>query len=139
MRVPTSLVAAVVCAGAVVIAAACKSSTSSNGCGTGTPPSLVGSYDLQSYTIGTVTISSPQASGTLRLHASTYGTDLVLPGPQVISDSGTYTITGSSCISENSLTGQPQFTGTFTLVGTTFTITGSAGGQTVAAVWTKTS
>jgi hypothetical protein len=138
MRVPTSFVAAVVCAGAVVIAAACKSSTSGNGCGSGSPPSLVGSYDLQSYTIGTVTISAPAATGTLRFHTNTYGADLVLPGPQVISDSGTYTITGASCISENSLTGQPQFTGTFTLVGTTFSVTGSAGGQTVA-VWTKTS
>ncbi len=137
---PTSLIvvtAAVALAGA---AAACKSSSSTNACGSGSPPSLVGTYALVSYTLSGTTITAPPAVGTLRLHASTYGVDLTLPAPTgTVSDSGTYSIVGSSCINQSSVLGQPQFTGSFSLVGTTLTVSGSAATQAVVSVWTKTS
>lgn len=138
-RLPFAAVVAV--AGALAFAAACKSSTSTNACGSGSPPNIVGGYVLQSYDIGGTLITAPPASGDLRLNANnTYDVSLTLPPPNgAISDSGTYAIQGASCISQNSVEGQPQFVGTFSLVGTTLTVTGTAGGQSAASVWTKTS
>ncbi len=133
-------VAALSVAGALAFVAACKSSTSSNACGSGSPPSLVGGYSLISYTLG----GSQQTgtTGTLQLNANpdTYVANIVFPapiGPQ--HDSGTYVIQGASCISENSALGNPQFTGTFELVGTTLTLTGTVATQAVVIVLTKTS
>jgi len=121
-------------------ATACKSSSSTNACGTGTPPSLVGTYALVSYTLGGATVTAPPAIGSLRLHTNTYGVDLTLPQPVgTISDSGAYAIVGASCINESSVLGQPQFTGSFRLIGTTLTVSGSAASQSVVSVWTKTS
>lgn len=145
MHRPMSFVVpAVAMAGALAIAA-CSSSTTGNSCGSGTAPSLVGTYALVSYTIGLTTVTTADgATGQLRFHASTYGAGISIPtagGPEVIADSGSYTVTGSKCISQNSITGQPTFSGTFTLSGTTtgavFTVNGSAAGQVVASVWTK--
>jgi hypothetical protein len=135
---------ALVVAGALAFAG-CKSTTSSssNACGSGTPPSLVGTYTLASYTVGTTTIPSPPASGTLVFTATTYTVNLSLPngggGTTVIADNGTYTITGASCISETSANSLPTFTGSFTLGGSTLTVSGTAGGQAAGSVWTKTS
>lgn len=135
--------AVAVAAGAAVLAAAaaCKSSTSSNACGSGTPPAVTGVYTLASYDIGGTLITAPPASGELRLNADgTYGVNLTLPPPTgAISDSGTYAIQGASCISQSSVLGQPQFVGSFTLTGSTLTVSGTAGGESVASVWTKTS
>ncbi len=133
--------AALVVAGALAFAAACTSSTSTNACGSGSPPNIVGGYALQSYDIGGTLITAPPASGTLNLYATNrYSVSLVLPPPTgAIADSGTYAIQGASCISQSSVLGQPQFVGTFSLVGTTLTVTGTAGGQSAASVWTKTS
>ena len=134
MRPKASFAAAVVSAGALGFAFACSSATSSN-CGSGTPPSLVGTYVLQSLTIGGgAPLSPPQETGALRFHATTYGVELT--GALVQADTGTYAITGTSCITENGIT---QFTGTFSLVGTTFTVSGAQASQAVASVWTKTS
>ena len=80
-------------AGALWFAAACKSSTSNN-CGSGSPPSLVGTYALQSYTLGTATITYPTASGTLQFRTTMYNVNLTLPGPSIVVDSGTYSIVG---------------------------------------------
>jgi len=130
--------AALALAGALGLAASCKSTTSPS-CGSGTPPSVVGTYSLQSYTIGITTLTPPQASGTLKFAASTYLANLTIIGQPVV-DSGTYAITGASCISQSSVVpGNPQFTGTFSLVGTTLSVSGVAGGQAAASVWTKTS
>ena len=132
-------VALLAIAGAAGFAAACTSSTSASACGSGTPPVIVGTYALQSYDVGG-TLVSP-ASGQLRLNANdTYAATVFLPQPTgTIADSGTYTIRGASCIDQNSVLGQPQFVGTFTLVGTTLAVTGAAGGEAVTSVWTKTS
>ncbi|HXY68728.1 MAG TPA: hypothetical protein VEH62_04725 [Gemmatimonadales bacterium] len=128
------LLAAGCSAGALAIAIACSSSTSSN-CGSGTPPSLVGTYALQSLTIGAATpLTPPAETGTLRFHASTYA--IALAGALAQADTGNYTVTGSSCIAENGLY---QFTGTFNLSGTTLTVSGAQSNQAVASVWTKTS
>lgn len=136
MRVTAWWVAAA-SAGALAIGYACKSSTES-GCGSGTPPSLVGTYTLASFQLGAATpLTPPMETGDLRLHASTYGADL--SGLLSQQDSGTYAITGASCISQNSVIGNQQFTGTFSLVGTTLTLLGSVGGQAATVVWTKTS
>ncbi len=117
------------------IAAACSKS-STNAC-SGTPANLVGTYALVSYTIGTTTIPAPPATGTLRFHTGTYGVDLVLPGPTAISDSGTYSQCGSSGISESSVLGQPQFTGTYIFRNDTLSVTGTAAGTAAANVWEK--
>ncbi len=136
MRVKPSFAAALLAAGALGLVFACKSTTSNN-CGSGTPPSLVGTYTLQSLTLGVSTpLTSPQETGTLRFHATTYGVDL--SGALVQSDTGSYAITGSSCISQNSAITAP-FIGTFTLVNTTLSVAGTQGGQAVASIWTKTS
>jgi hypothetical protein len=137
MRLSTWLAAAGSTAAALAIAFACTSSTDNN-CGSGTPPSLVGSYSLQSYTIGISTLTPPQASGTLRFYPSAYSVSLTVAG-QPVADTGSYVITGSRCISQSSLNGNPQFVGTFSLSGTTLTVTGTAAGQAVASQWTKTS
>lgn len=123
-------------AGALGFAAACKSSTGTNACGSGTPPSLVGSYNLTSYTVSGTTVT--QASGTLQLNANdTYVANIDVPQVGLQHDSGTYAIQGASCISQNSALGNPQFVGTFTLSGTTLVVTGAAGGQAVTSVWAK--
>ncbi|HXY20024.1 MAG TPA: hypothetical protein VEH83_08525 [Gemmatimonadales bacterium] len=135
MGVKVWLAAAAACAGAVALA--CKSSTETS-CGSGTPPSLTGTYALQSFQLGATTpLTPPSETGTLRLHATTYGASLA--GLLAQDDSGTYVITGASCISQNSVVGNQQFVGTFTLVGTTLTLLGSVGGQAATVVWTKTS
>jgi hypothetical protein len=134
-------IAALALGGALGLAWSCKSTTSNN-CGNGgTPPNLVGNYTLLSYTIGPSTIPAPPASGSLRFHVSTYGVDLSIPtgtGNQVIADSGTYSIVGSSCIQELSVLGNPQFSGSFELhADSTFHVSGTAGGQVAASVWKK--
>ncbi len=133
-------VAALAVAAALGFAAACKSSTSSNACGSGSPPSLVGSYSLVSYSLA----GTPQTgtTGTLQLNSNpdTYVANIVFPPPVGAQhDSGTYVIQGASCISENSALGNPQFVGTFELVGTTLTLTGTVALQAVVIVLTKTS
>jgi len=141
----TFVLAALAVAGVAGLAAACKSSTG-NDCGNGTSaPSLVGTYSLLSYTIGTNTITAPAATGELRFHTSTYGVDLTIPnglgGNQNISDSGSYNIVGASCIQEMSVESQPQFSGSFNYVASdsTLHVSGTAGGQVAASLWKKTS
>ena len=131
-------VAALAVAGALAFAAACTSSTSSNSCGSGSPPALTGTYSLVSYTIGGTTITG--VSGQLQLNANgTYVANVVLPAPTGLQhDSGAYAIQGASCISENSALGNPQFVGTFTLTGTTLTLTGTVAAQAAVFVWSKT-
>ena len=100
--------------------AACKDSTSSSACGSGTPPSVVGTYKLASYTYGGTTVDTTQgASGQLRFYATTYGFNATFPGPTAIADSGTYTVSGVRCMTETSAMGQGSTSGTFTLSGTT--------------------
>jgi hypothetical protein len=125
-----------------LLGAACKESTSSSACGTGTPPSLAGTYTLVSATLAGVTFTSAQgASGTLRLHAGasvssgTYGGEVTYPGAGVQTDSGSFSISGASCISQNSVMGQPQFSGTFTLANGVLTLSGTVAAQPAGFVW----
>jgi hypothetical protein len=135
-------IAAVALAGAVGLAAACKSTTSNN-CGNGrTPPSLIGTYSMLSYTIGTATFSVPPASGELRFYATTYGLDAIIPKPppdstQFISDSGNYQIIGASCILESSVdSASNSFSGSFSFVAdSTLRLTGTASGKVAASLW----
>ncbi len=138
-----------VAAGAMVAAGlgwACSSSpTSTNNCGTGSPPSLVGSYNLFKYTFGSAVYVSPAASGTLTLTASRYSQRLTLPtsGVDTVAvDSGTYLVVGSECINEHSLVaGNRDFGGTFkftTVQGvTTLTLDGNDSLRIIIGVWTK--
>jgi hypothetical protein len=113
-------------AAALAFAACSKDSTSTSTCGSGTAPSLVGTYALASYTLGSTTVDTLMgASGQLRFYASAYAFDATVPPGTTISDSGSYTVTGVRCISETSVMGQGSSTGTFTLVGPVFTFTGS--------------
>jgi len=117
--------------------AGCSKDTASTSCASGTPANLVGSYDLLSYTIGSNTTPAPPAIGNLRFHAGTYGVDVTLPGPQVISDSGTYALTGSDCISQTSLYGHAPFVGVYALQSGILTIDGTASGTVVSNIWAR--
>lgn len=138
MRLRTSpcLLAALVAVGAVTAACSSGSETTTRTC-TGTPANLVGTYSLRSYTLAGTTYTYPAATGQLRFHASTYGVDLTLPGPLAIPDSGTYTLTGSNCIAQSSVMGNPQFVGTYTFVNDTLSVTGTAAMMSVANIWVK--
>jgi len=138
---PLKAVAVAALATSAVVAAC--SSSSDNSCGSGTPPSLAGSWDLRAFTVGATTVPSPPASGELRIYevTATTGTyaidyDLGVGGPQY--DSGSYTLTGQHCMSQSSLVNanQPQFVGTYTLTNSdSLAVTGAAGGQTIANFW----
>ncbi len=146
MRVTTSSVGFGAALAAVLAFATCKESTS-NSCGSGTPPSLVGTYAMVSYSLGVNTIPVPPASGSLVFTATRYTATISYPNPSpppttaTVVDSGTYAVTGTKCISQTSETGQPQFTGTFTLssqaAGGTLSVEGMAGGVSASSVWTK--
>jgi hypothetical protein len=140
----SSAAAMLAAAGVIGLLFACKSTPSGNNCGTGTaPPDLTGGYQLVSLQRGTTTLTPPTVTGSMQLTAARYTTTFVLPdtlnGTVVEVDSGSYEIIGSSCINQFSDTGKPQFSGSFSLNGTTFRISGGAGGQLVETIWTKTS
>ncbi len=118
-------------AGALACVAGCKSSTE-NSCGSGTPPSLVGTYNLQSLIVSGTPIT-PE-TGTLQFLTSTFTIDM--SGSYVFADTGSYVVSGSRCLSENGR--NSQFIGTFSLVGTTLSVSGSYTSQAVTSVWTKT-
>ena len=130
---------------AVLAFAACESSKSTGACGSGTPPSLVGTYGLASAMFGADTFTTAQGySGSLKFTSTRYNFSVATPPPSsvtLLADSGTYTVTGASGLSENSDTGNPQFTGTFTLSGTTpgstLTVLGAAAGVPVKFIATK--
>jgi len=137
-RAPSDLFRRTLAVASVVAAlTACSKDTTSTTCASGSPANLVGSYDLLSYTIGPSTYTSPPAIGNLRLHAGTYGVDVTLPGPQIISDSGTYVLTGADCISQTSLFGYAPFVGTYSLQSGILTLGGTASGTVVSNIWTK--
>ena len=120
MRLTRSLVAPAVALAAALAFAACKDSTGSSACGSGTAPSLVGTYKLASATLGTTSIDTTMgASGQLRFYASTYAFTVTVPLSAPVADSGTYSVNGVRCISESSVLGQGSSSGTFTLSGTT--------------------
>ena len=120
MGLTKSYVPASIALAAALAFTACKESTSSSACGSGTPPNVVGTYKLASYTYGGNTVDTTQgASGQLRFYATTYGFNATFPGPTVVADSGTYTISGVRCMTETSVMGQGATSGTFTLTGTT--------------------
>jgi hypothetical protein len=136
---------AVVAVAAAAVVAACSSS-SDNSCGSGTPPSLAGSWDLRTFVIGTTTVPAPPATGELRIHEAsatngTYAINYDLTGANPLFDSGTYALTGQHCMSQSSLVNgaQPQFVGTYTLTDVagvdSLAVTGSAGGQTIDNYW----
>ncbi|HVO36412.1 MAG TPA: hypothetical protein VMT21_12645 [Gemmatimonadales bacterium] len=129
MRLTTSFVAPGLALAAVLAIAACKDTTT-NSCGSGTAPSVAGTYKLISYTAGGNTVDTLMgASGQLRFYATTYGFNATLPVVGALADSGNYVISGTKCMTETSLMGQGSTTGTFTLSGTTpgsvFTFTGT--------------
>lgn len=134
-------IAALAAVGALAFAAACKSSTSNN-CGNGgTPPSLVGTYNLFSFTLGPLTSTAPPAGGTLRFYADQYGYDVAIPvsdSTRHFSDSGSYNIVGASCIQEFSVLGNPQFSGSFQLQGGNLRLSGTDGSEVAASLWKKT-
>lgn len=125
---------------------ACSSSpTSTNNCGSGSPPSLIGSYSLSQYTWGATVYAPPSAGGALAFTASTYHQTLVLPTSTLdttIVDSGTYVIVGSECISEISqVAGNRDFGGTFKVAtaqgATTLTLSGNDSLKIIIGVWKK--
>ena len=130
MRLRISYVASGALLAGALAFTACNDTTSSGPCGSGTPPSVVGTYKLASYTLGTNTIDTTEgASGQLRFYTSNYAFNATIPVTGAIGDSGTYAISGVRCMSETSVLGEGSSTGTFTLTGTTtgsvFTFTGT--------------
>jgi len=134
-------------AAAAVAAYACKSKpTAPDPCGTGTPPSLVGSYTFESYKVGTQTFTQASASGSLRFTDTSYVQIYTLPIAHggldsTFSDTGSYFVTGVRCISQFSRVDTTHFSGTFTLVTTsvqtTYTATGTNGSLPVTWIWSK--
>ena len=127
MRRPSSAqLAGVAAVAAIVVAAACGGSDSNGpNCGSGSPPNLQGEYTLIIYKVGGNPV--PGASGDLTLDAATggvglYGADLHLLGNEVV-DSGTYTLTGSTCIKQESVSGNGTTSGTYTQEGDTVSVT----------------
>ena len=120
MRLTKSFVASGIAVAAALAFTGCKDSTSSNACGTGVAPVVVGTYKLASYTFSTTTLDTTSgASGQLRFYASTYAFNATIPIEGAISDSGTYSISGARCMTEVSVQNPGTTTGTFTLSGTT--------------------
>lgn len=113
---------------AVVAGFAAGCSVNSSGC-TGQASELAGTYDLLAYNVGTTTYQPPTASGVLRLHASTYAMAIVLPGPSAVSDTGSYTVCGSSGFTQQSVTGRAQFSGIYILAGDTLSLAGQSAGS----------
>jgi hypothetical protein len=125
---------------------ACASSpTSTNNCGSGTAPSLVGSYSLSKYTFGSTVYTTPAASGTLTFTANTYSQALSLPTAALdttANDSGTYLIVGSECIYEHTLVaGNRDFGGTLAFTypqgDTILTLNGNDSLRIIIGVWKK--
>jgi len=130
MCLTRSVVVPGVALAAALAVAACKGSTGTDACGSGTAPSLVGTYKLASATLGSTSIDTTiGASGQLRFYASTYAFTVTVPPSAPIPDTGTYSISGVRCISETSVAGRGFSSGTFTLSGTTagsiFSFTGT--------------
>jgi len=122
-----------VAAGAAITlgAAACSNST------TAPAVDLSGTYGLVSIQFGPPpALTPPTETGTLSLSATQY--NLTLSGAQPESDSGTYSISGSSWSQQSSVNGT-QSVGTYSLSGTTLTVTTVQGGITVVSAWQKQS
>jgi len=124
---------------------ACSSSpTTTNNCGSGTAPSLVGSYSLTSYTYGITVYTPPGAFGKLWYAYSTYADTITVPGSAGDSttvDSGTYQVVGSECINQQSLAGQRDFAGTFKLTtsngATTLRVDGNDSLHVIISIWSR--
>jgi hypothetical protein len=110
------------------------------GCSSTTAPSvdLTGTYGLVSIQFGqgTTALSPPTEEGNFALSTTTY--NLSLTGAVPETDAGTYAANGTSW-SQVSSTSGVQSTGTYTLSGTTLTVTTVQSGVTVVAVWQKLS
>ncbi len=120
MRLRISYVASGALLAGALAFTACKDSTSSNACGSGTAPAVAGTYQIASYTLGTTALDTLQGlSGQLRFYSAVYGFNVTIPGQGTITDSGTYAISGVRCMSETSVAGSGSTTGTFSLNGTT--------------------
>ncbi len=137
-------------AGAALAAAAldlsCGKPTNTNDCGGGTAPSLVGNYSLAQYTYGAKVYSVPPASGGITYTAAnTYSDFITVPSTggvdSTVADSGLYQIVGTACIVHQSLTGQRQYSASFTLVTrqgiTTLKENGSDSLHVIIYVWVK--
>ena len=143
---PTFRLAVTAFAAALGIASCNSTPTNGNNCGSGTPPSLVGSYSLNQYTFGSRVWSAPPASGALTLTATTYVQTIHFPstrGDSTVSDDGTYEVVGATCILENSQEGMRPFSGSLSLRTasnvTTLRLAGSDSLHVIIGVWIKTS
>ena len=142
MRAPTIILA---CVGAALVAAfACSSPTSSNNCGGSVPPSLIGTYTLSSYTLGSKVWTSPTSTGSIQYTATTYQYNLRLATdttPLSVRDSGSYQQIGSTCLRQYSLIDTTHFSGSYRLDTIAGTIqlreSGSDGARLVIFLWTR--
>lgn len=127
--------------GVVRAAAAAALALGSVACsGTTTAPlvDLSGTYGLVSIQFGTGTtaLTPSTETGSLSLSTTTY--DLTLSGAQPETDSGTYSTSGSNWNQQSSVNGT-QSVGTYTLSGTTLSVSTMQGGVAVVSVWQKLS
>lgn len=100
----------------------------------GPPPDLSGTYTLQSFTQGGLTLTPPVVTGTFTLTqtmstdteaSGTFAVDITVPdgqgGQNQIVDTGTYTVRSNGTFEQD---GDDQQTiGTYTLVGSVLTVT----------------
>jgi hypothetical protein len=113
-----------------VLVLACGDNTSPAG-----PVDLTGSYVLQSATVGGSTV--PNSSGTLVLTGATYDISLVLNGQVQPEDVGTYLVSGVDGWSQHSTSSGSSASGTFSVAGTTLTISYSFPSSRIL-VWNRT-
>lgn len=107
-----------VVAAAGIVGLACSSSSTGPKL---TPQALVGAYTLDTLSVGGMSASPPAVAGTLQLTDSTYKVNVTEGPAQLVKDSGTYTVSGST-FTETSLTGLPAVTATASLRGNNDTL-----------------
>lgn len=103
---------------------------------------LSGTYDLTSFEVPpNPVVGPPFVTGTLTMTATRYRVNLTngtVNPPQVVVDSGTYTVSGNnwSQTSEGNPP-LPQTIGTYTLNGTILRVDATSAGQRTITVWTR--
>jgi len=98
------------------------------------PTDLSGSYNLQSIQIASVT--EPSSDGTLQLGTSSYDLALTINGQIQPEDVGTYAIGSPNSWVQTSTTTGVQSLGSFSLSGSTLTVTLTSP-ESIVLVWTK--
>lgn len=121
------------------LAAVASVALSASGCSNSTTSPTVdlsGTYSLVSIQFPPQpALTSPAATGTFTLTATTYTLQLTIQGQGTVNDNGTYSLNGVNWSQSSTITGQA--TGTYSVSGNTLTVNATAQGVTSISVWQK--